>query len=114
MKPCHGCGQIEGIPEYDAELWSLYHRLDDGGRKFIEPLVYTQSDMEEAGAFDDEESFDAVMLSMGRNMHERGLCSVCGRPDLTGIPEDRFMSEEDADELAEMYAEMAAEQRMGA
>jgi hypothetical protein len=113
-KICEGCGQLEGVKEYDAQLWSIYHRLDNGGRRFIEPFVYTQDDLEELGFYDDEEMHDSVMLSMERNMAERGLCPKCGRPDLTGVTEDQIMSEEDAQDLADMYAEMAAERRMGA
>lgn len=115
--PCIACGQLQGVKEYDAELWRLYHLLDDGGRRFIEPLVYTQSDFEDMGYYDrplDEEDFDAVKLSMERNMIERGLCHECGRPNLAGKTEKDFMSEEDAKDIADMYAEEAAERRMGA
>lgn len=116
IEPCVGCGQLKGIPSYDNELWRLYHLLDDGGRKHIEPLVYTQSDFEDMGYYDqplDEEDFDAVKLSMERNMAERGLCTECGRPNLSGKTANDFLSEEDAADLADMYAEMAAERRAG-
>jgi|ERR1041385_2621521 hypothetical protein len=115
--PCIHCGQLQGVAEYDKELWRLYHLLDDGGRKYIEPLVYTQSDFEDMGYYNqplDEEDFDAVKLSMERNMMERGLCPECGRPNLAGKTEKDFMSEEDAQSLHDMYKEMAAERRMGA
>lgn len=114
---CRVCGQLKGIEEYDHQLWDLYHRWDGGGRQYIEPLVYTQSDFEDMGyhsMYDmDDESIDSVKLSMEKNMAERGLCTECGRPNLAGIPASDFMSKEDAREIADMYAEMAAERRMG-
>lgn len=117
MPPCAGCGQLQGIEVYDQELWRLYYLLDDHGRKFIEPLVYTQSDFEDMGyssMYDmDDDSIDAVKMSMEHNMAERGLCPACGRPDLSGTNPEDFLSEEDAKELADMYAEMAAERRAG-
>jgi hypothetical protein len=115
--PCSYCGSID-TPEIRKHLFDLYYRLDDRGRKYIEPLVYTQSDFEDMGyhsMYDmDDESVDAVKMSMEKNMMERGLCPKCGLPDLRGYTEDDFMSEEDARDLAEMYAEMAAERRVGA
>lgn len=115
--PCGNCGTID--TEVNRRLlWDLYDRVRDGGRKYIEPLVYTQSDFEDMGyhsMYDmDEESIDAVKLSMENNMAERGLCPTCGLPDLRRYGEDDFMDEEEARDLAEMYAEMAAERRMGA
>lgn len=117
-KICRGCGQLEGIKEYDEKLWELYHRLKDGGRKYIEPLVYTQGDLEELGFYDDDpddpySTHQAVMASMEKNMVERGLCGECGRPNLAGKTADDFMTQEEADSLADMYAEMAAERRAG-
>lgn len=109
---CQGCDQLLGIPEYDARLWDLYHRIDDG-RQHREPLVYTQDDLEEAGFYDSEEDRDSVMHSMERSMHERGLCVTCGRPSMAGIDPSRILSEEDAQDLADMYAEQAAERRAG-
>lgn len=111
--PCTECGQLQGIPEYNAELWDIYYHLDDGGRKHIEPFVYTQDDLEELGFYDDEDTQQAVMDSMTRNMQERGLCGTCGRPDLRGIDPSRIMSDEDAQESAEYYAQVAAERRAG-
>lgn len=113
IAPCAGCGQLQGVKEYDQELWRLYHLLDDGGKRFIEPFVYTQDELEEAGYYDDEDTRNAYMLAMERNMAERGLCPVCGRPNLTGKTAEDFLSEEDAKDLADMYAEMAAERRAG-
>jgi hypothetical protein len=105
------------VPEYDKELWSVYHRADMEGRQYIEPLVYTQSDFEGMGyqsMYDmDEDSIDSVKLSMERNMVDRGLCPECGRPDLRGVKSEDIMSEEDAREIADMHAEMAAERRAG-
>lgn len=111
-KACPCCGQLQGIEEYDAALWNLYHRWDSGGRQYIEPLVYTSSDFEDMDM--DEDSIDAVKISMERNMVERGLCGECGRPNLAGIPDEDFMTEEEARDMSDMYAEMAAERRMGA
>lgn len=116
MTVCDGCGQLKGVEEYDRKLWDIYHRLDDGGRRFIEPLVYTQSDFEDMGYYGqplDDDDFDAVKLSMERNMAERGLCPECGRPDLRGVTEDDILSEEDAKDMADYYAEIAWERRMG-
>jgi hypothetical protein len=109
---CNGCGQLTGVPEYDAHLRDLYDRLDDGGRRFIEPLVYTGEEFDDS--WDDDRETNWAAVAMERNMAERGLCPSCGRPDLTGKTPDDFLSEEDADDLAEMYAEMAAERRAGA
>jgi len=117
-KICIGCGQLEGIEAYDVELWNIYDRVEMGGRQYIEPLVYTQSDFEDMGyhsMYDmDEESIDSVKMSMENNMAERGLCPECGRPDLTGVFPEEIMSKEDAKDQRDMYAEMAAERRMGA
>lgn len=115
--PCSYCGSLD-TPEVRRHLFDLYDRLDDNGRKFIEPLVYTQSDFEEMGyhsMYDmDDDSIEAVKMSMENNMAERGLCPKCGLPDLRGTTEDDYMTEEEARDLADMYAEMAAERRMGA
>ena len=110
---CPTCGSLEGIREYDAKLWDIYYRIEDG-RSNYQPLVYCQDDLAELGFYEDEETHDAVMMSMEKNMHERGLCTRCGRPDLTGVTDDMILSEDDAQELHEMYAEMEAERRMGA
>lgn len=109
---CSGCGQLKGVKEYDSKLWDLYYRWDGGGRQYIEPLVYTQDDLYDAG-YPDDDAIDAVKMSMEKNMIERGLCSECGRPNLAGISDDEFMTEEEAKEIADMYAEMAAERRAG-
>jgi hypothetical protein len=107
---CTGCGQLTGIEEYDNQLWDVYHRIDDG-RSNREALVFYADD--EHHDSDDEDGRSAMVLAMERNMHERGLCVTCGRPDLRGIREDQIMSEEDARELWEMHAEQAAERRAG-
>ena len=108
--PCRTCHQLEGIDEYDQELWSIYHRLRDG-RSSYEPLVYT-SDWLQENVMDDEDHA-AVVHSMERDMHRRGLCVTCGRPNLTNIGPDDIMDEDEARELAEMWAEQAAERRAG-
>jgi len=102
---------LQGIEEYDNALWDLYHRWDGRGRQYIEPLVFTQEDLYED--YYEDDGVDAVKLAMEKNMAERGLCPECGRPDLAGIPESEFLSEEDARAIAEMYAEQAAERRAG-
>jgi len=111
---CSNCGQLQGVPEYDSKLWDIYHRLPElVSRSYIEPFVYTQDDLDELGFYDDEDSREAVMMSMERNMVERGHCGGCGRPDLRGRNLDELMTEEDARELHDMYAEQAAEIRAG-
>lgn len=111
MEICSGCGQLKGIREYDDELWSIYHRIRDG-RSTYEPLVFTGDWMEENVR--DEEDFEAVKLAMERDMYNRGLCTECARPDLRNVHPDDVMSEEESQEIHEMWAEQAAERRMGA
>lgn len=118
MKVCSYCGQIEGIAEYDRELWDIYHRLPEKiSRSYIEPIVYTQSDFEDMGYSSyhdmDDESRESVDMSMERNMVERGLCGGCGRPNLSGVDLSELMTHEEAQELHDMYAEQAAEIRAG-
>jgi len=117
-KVCNCCGQLEGVQEYDHKLWDIYHRLPEMvSRSHIEPLVYTQSDFEEMGYHSmrdmDDESRDSVMHSMERNMVERGLCGGCGRPNLVGRDLSELMTEEEARDLHDMYAEIEAERRAG-
>lgn len=108
--PCTGCGQLVGIPQYDEELWSIYHRINDG-RSTYEPLVFTSDWLQEN--VQDEEDHAAVMHAMDKDMHNRGLCGTCGRPDLSGVDPAKIMSEQDAFEMQEMWAEQAAERRAG-
>ena len=108
--PCTACGVLQGIEEFDNKMWEVYHRLKDG-RSNYEPLVFTSDWLQEN--VQDDEDHDAVMHAMSKDMHNRGLCTKCGRPDLTGVTEDDIYSEEDAQEMAEMYAEQAAERRAG-
>jgi len=108
---CPTCGAVNDEGAI-AKMWDIYHRLSDG-RSRREPLVYTQSDMEELGFYSDEEMHDSIMFSMERNMAERGLCTDCGLPDLSRINPDDVMSEEDAKEMHEMWAEQEAERRAG-
>lgn len=113
-KVCNVCGQIEDVAEYNRKLWDIYYRLPDMvSRSYIEPFVYTQDDLDELGFYNDEEAHDSVMMSMERNMVERGLCGGCARPNLAGRDLSELMTEDDARELHEMYAEMAAERRAG-
>jgi len=105
---CTGCGQLQGVVSYDEALWYVYNRLADG-RSRREPLVFYADDAHHQ--YDDD--FDAMKLAMERDMHERGLCVTCGRPDLRGVRQDDILSDEDARELADMYAEQAAERRAG-
>jgi hypothetical protein len=111
MKVCNGCGQLEGISQYNEALWDIYYRIDDG-RSTYEPLVFTSDWLEENVR--DEEDMDSVKLAMERDMVNRGLCPECARPDLRGVDPNNILSEEDAKDLHEMWAEMAAERRMGA
>lgn len=109
MKVCNGCGQLHGIKEYDAALWDVYYRIDDG-RSSREALVYTSADFDDPY---DEDEIEATKLAMERDMHGRGLCTECGRPDLTGVDPERILSEEDAKEMQEMWAMEQAEIRAG-
>lgn len=108
---CGHCG-VPNTPEVNRVLNDIYHRIRDG-RSTWEPLVYYQDDLEEIGFYDDEEMHDSVMLSMERNMVERGLCPACGRPDLSRVKPEDVMDEETAKEMHDMWAEQAAERRAG-
>lgn len=112
--PCPGCGQLTGVEAYDEMLWDVYHRLDDG-RSHRAALSWTASEWEESIADwgGDEEAREIMTATMERDMHERGLCTECGRPDLSGVDPSRIMSREDADALADMHAEREAERRAG-
>lgn len=106
---CKTCGQLH-VPEYTEKLWSLYNRRKDGVQHY-EALVFTSNWMQEN--IQDEEDNHAMMLAMSKDMHNRGLCPDCGRPNLSGLTDDDFLTEEDARELADMYAEQAAERKAG-
>jgi hypothetical protein len=108
---CVCCGQVKGIQQYDDKLWDIYNRIDDG-RSSYEPLVFYSDWLQENVL--DEEDFEAVNLAMEKDMKNRGLCIKCGRPNLSGVDPDSIMSEEDAKEMQEMWAEQKAERRMGA
>jgi hypothetical protein len=110
IKVCTVCGQIEDIPLYDEALWDIYHRIDDG-RSSYEPLVFT-SDWLQENIVDDEDH-EALMHTMERDMHNRGLCVKCGRPDLRNVDESKILSQEDAREMQDMWAMEAAERRAG-
>lgn len=106
---CHSCG-VPNTPEINSQLWDIYDRIEDG-RSTWEPLVYSREEYEDS--WDDQYEENYAMIAMERNMHERGLCPTCGRPDLRGISPDQIMSEEDAKEMHDMWAEQAAERRAG-
>ena len=108
--PCTVCGAIEGIEEYDQHLWSIYNRLKSG-KSHYEALVFDSQWCAEN--IQDEDDHEAMMGAMGRDMHNRGLCTKCGRPDLRGVTENDIYSEQDAKDMADMYAEQAAERRAG-
>lgn len=106
---CTVCG-VPNTPNATESLWDIYYRISDG-RSSYEPLVFTSDWMEE-NIFDDE-SHEAMMLAMERDMHNRGLCVGCARPNLSGVTEDMIMSEDDAQEMQDMWAMEAQERRMG-
>lgn len=108
---CAGCGQLKGNESYDDSLWDIYHRIDDG-RADREALVFFASD-EDCDYYEDE-GIDTRTLAMERDMHSRGLCVKCGRPNLQGVKPESILSEEEAQSRADMHAEMRAEQRIGA
>lgn len=107
---CTGCGQLQGVEEYDDKLWDLYHRIDDG-RSHREGMVFDSQWLQEN--IHDEEDEATLNHVMEKDMHNRGLCTKCGRPDLSGVDPAKILSQEDARELADMYAEQAAEMRAG-
>lgn len=107
---CTGCGQLLGVEAYDDKLWDLYSRLDDG-RQHVPALVFDGEWLNE-NVVDDEDR-EVLMFTMEKDMHGRGLCPECGRPDLAGIPPERFLDEDAARAQAEMAAERRAEQRIG-
>lgn len=107
---CYYCG-VPNTPEINEALWDVYERIRDG-RSTYEPLVYTSDWLQENVL--DEEDVESVHMAMERDMDNRGLCSYCGRPNLHGVTKDMIMSEEEAKDLHEMWAEQAAERRLGA
>lgn len=106
---CEVCG-VPNTPETNAALSDVYSRIRDG-RTTYEPLVFTGDWLQENVM--DEEDEDAVFLAMERDMANRGLCVGCGRPDLRRVNPDDIMSDEEAREMQDMWAEMAAERRTG-
>lgn len=107
---CRFCGQIEGNESYDDSLWHLYYLLKDG-RQHREGLVFTADWLQENVLDDDDEA--NVRYAMEKDMHSRGLCIECARPDLRGTTPDSFYTEEEAQDLADMHAEQAAERWAG-
>lgn len=107
---CVGCGQLKGVKEYDRQLWDLHERRKDH-KQNIEGLVFDGEWMQNNIQDEyDEEILDQVM---SKDMYNRGLCPECGRPNLQGMTEDDFYSEEDVKELQEMWQMEAMERRMG-
>jgi hypothetical protein len=107
---CQGCGQLEGIEEYDNSLWDVYHRISDG-RSQYEALVFDSEWLQE-NVFDEEDE-ESVNLAMERDMYNRGLCHTCGRPNLSGVTEDMIIPENEYQGMCDMWAEQAAERRAG-
>lgn len=107
-KFCETCGQFLD-QDTTEKLWDIYDRISDG-RSQREALVYYPDGSSDGW---DEDDVEAMKLAMERDMHSRGLCTSCARPDLRGVKEEDVMSEEDARELHEMWAEQAAERRAG-
>src|SRR5574342_795750 len=108
--PCSNCGTID-TEDNRNYLFDLYHRVNDGGRKYNEPMVFTADDF---GHWDDpDEEYEIMNMVMEKNMAERGLCPKCGIPDLRGYTEDDFYTEEEARQIADMYGEMRAERLAG-
>lgn len=107
---CGTCG-VPNTPEVTSALWDVYDRIRDG-RSTYEPLVYTSDWLEENIV--DEEDFASVNLAMERDMVNRGLCPNCARPDLSRVKPEDVMTADEAKEMHEMWAEQAAERRMGA
>lgn len=110
MKMCNVCGQLRGISAYDSALWDIYSRIDDS-RSHREPLVFYSDN--EHHYYDDDYEHQSMTLAMEKDMHERGLCTECGRPDLRGVKPEMILSPEEARENAECHAEMEAERRAG-
>jgi len=108
--PCSGCGQLFGFADYDDQLWDLYNRIDDG-RSSREGLVFDSEWLQEN--IIDDEDHASLMHTMERDMANRGLCPKCGRPDLSRVDPSRILSEEDARDMHDMWAEQAAERRAG-
>lgn len=109
---CRACGQLND-EEVTRKLDELYYRWDGKGRQTIEPHVYVGEELEEMGYYDDEDTRDAVMLAMEKNMAQRGLCTGCGRFDLRRAKPEDILSLKEAQDMHDMYAEMEAERRAG-
>jgi len=106
---CPSCG-VPNNPQTNVQLEDIYYRIHSP-RSHIEPLVYTMD--EYLDSYEPEFDDYTANLAMSKNMAERGLCPTCGRPDLRGITPEMIMTEEEAQELHEMYAEQEAERRAG-
>jgi hypothetical protein len=109
MEWCQNCGQLHDEATTE-KLWDIYHRIRDG-RSSYEPLVFYSDWLQEN--VHDEDDVAAVNLAMEKDMHRRGLCIICGRPDLRRVTPDMVMTKEEAQEIWDMWAEQAAERRAG-
>lgn len=110
---CRCCGLPTDLSEDAlAHLWDLQARRIDG-RQNNEALVYSSDDLYDDPDWLDDRENSGPWLAMGRNMAERGLCPECGLPDLRGMTEDDFYSEEEYEDMCDMWAEQAAERRAG-
>ena len=107
---CRGCGQVTGVEAYDAKLWEL-HELRRDGRQHSEGLVFDSEWLQENVL--DEEDEQVLDLTMSKDMHQRGLCPTCGRPNLAGLGQGDFVDPEEARWAAEAHAERMAEFRAG-
>lgn len=107
---CTTCGQLKGIKEYDDTLWDLHHRRKDQ-KQNIEGLVFDGHWMQEN--IHDEFDMEVLDHVMSKDMYQRGLCPTCGRPNLSGLTDDDFYTEQEIGELQDMWAMEAMERRMG-
>lgn len=107
---CPNCGvpNTEGATE---SLYDIYYRIRDG-RSSYEALTFDSAWLQENVQDEDDER--ALDLAMSKDMVNRGLCPTCGRPDLRGVKPEDIMDEDEAEALWDMWAEQAAERRMGA
>jgi hypothetical protein len=104
---CEGCGQLKGCPEHDAGLWDVYSRIPVERE---EPLVWIPG--EDFDPYDDDDR-ESMTMATENNMYRRGLCPVCGRPDLARCDTSNLMSDDEREDWSDYLAEVAAERRMG-
>jgi len=109
IKWCKTCGSVL-TPETNSARWEIYERLRDG-RQSLEGLTFT-SDWVQENVYDDE-SHENFIATMERDMYRRGLCVDCSLPDLRGITDDDIMSDEEAQEMHDLWAMERAERNAG-